>query len=200
MSLLCLGACAAQKNIETSTLLPAPYLAQPNHGLIYNAAFRYKDFRASGLLVMKRLDQSAYHVVLLSKFGPSLLEFKLYKDSTSWIKTFEQLQKKPVKNLIERDFRLLLLSELDHLKKAKQVKSKSGEVFHVKGTIKSRMILEPETKYVLYTENRQLFNPVKTRTYFHYDQQPMPNKIFLEHKRIDMSLELNLIKINHAEK
>lgn len=195
-----LQACTAQKHLEDSSLLPAPYLAQPNEGLIYNAAFCYKDFHASGLLVMKRMEPSVYHVVLLSKFGPSLMEFKLYEDSIHWIKTFEQLQKKSVEKLMERDFRLLLLSELDHPKTIRSVRNQNSKpIFCVKGAMKSKVVMEPETKRVLYSENRQWFNPVKTKTYFQYDQQPVPSKISLEHSHVNMSLELNLLKVKHAE-
>lgn len=199
--ILFISACASQKNKDAQVLLPEPYLAQPNNGLVYNASFKYKDYQASGLLVMKRLEKSTYHVVLLSKFGPSLMEFKLYQDSISWVKSFEQLRKQSIEKLIERDFRLLLQSNLDHVEKVKQLKDRKGAlVLNLQGTLKSRIRLDPETLRVIYAENRQTVNPVKTKVYFRYYQQPFPDSISLVHTNVDMSLQMNLLKINHATK
>ncbi|WPP48769.1 hypothetical protein [Catalinimonas niigatensis] len=144
---------------------------------------------------------STYHVALISKFGPSLMEFKLYEDSVSWIKTFDQLNKKSVKNLIEKDFRLLLLTELDHPEKVKAIKKNDTEkTFMLRGVMKSRVTLEAETQHVVSTENRQLFNPVKTKVHFQYDQQEIPAAISLEHTHVNMGLDLKLLKVKHAEK
>ncbi len=194
-----LSACAARKRLDAS-LLPDPYLKKTDNALIYDASFQYKEFHASGLLVMKKIDSSAYQVQLMSKFGPGLMDFKLYEDSIHWIKTFDQLHKKSVENLIGKDFRLLLLSELDHPRKVRRVKKNTPkQVFRIKAAMKSVVVLESETGRVLYTENKQWFNPVKTRVNFEYDQRPVPKRITLTHDHVNMHLELELLKINYAE-
>ncbi|MBW3545434.1 MAG: hypothetical protein KY428_07540, partial [Bacteroidetes bacterium] len=200
--MLLLGACSTAKQPLTETALPAPYSALAAGGLVYDAAFQYKDFNASGLLVIKRLDTGAFHVVLLSKFGPSLLEFKLDEGGMHWIKTFEQLNKRTVQKLLERDFRVLMLSSLDHPQFI-ELKSSSDalKVYRVKGDPDMKITLEAQSRRVLYAENRGFLNPVKTRAVFEYGEgNSIPKQISLTHRNVKMRLDLKLLKVNHAER
>lgn len=200
--LICLltAACTPQKSPNNSTTLSRPYLPTANSVAVFDATFEYKDFLASGLLVMKKLDKATYHVVLLSKFGPAIMEFKLLEGGIEWIKTFEQLNKKSVEKLLEQDFRLLLLTMLEDPERVRPVKSTGeGLSYNVKSGLKARLRLDPQTKRVLYAENRKTFNPVKTKVYFEYGEGDVPQLIRLKHNNIKMSLNLKLLKSNVAE-
>ncbi len=177
-------------------------MAGADGGLVYNATFRYKDFQASGLLVAKRVQPSEYHVVLLSKFGVSLMEFKLNEGGIQWIKTFEQLGKKRVEKMLERDFRVLLLTGLDNPGKLKLQKQEGGELtYKVKSDPGLRLRAEAETGRVLYAENRGFINPVKTKVSFLYKEDgDIPEEISLKHSNVAMRLDLNLLKVINAER
>jgi hypothetical protein len=201
--LLCLlGGCSTVKKEAAAVTLPQSYMAGVAGGVVYNATFRYKDFQASGLLVAKRVQPSEYHVVLLSKFGVSLMEFKLNEAGIQWIKTFEQLGKKRVTEMLERDFRVLLLSGLDKPRKLK-LQKQEGEVltFKLKGATGLRLRADAKTGRVLYAENRGFINPVKTKVSFLYKNDgDIPEEILLRHSNVAMSLDLNLLKVINAER
>ena len=199
--LLLVTGCSGSRKSVGEVSLPLPYSALAAGGLVYDASFQYKDFQASGLLVIKRLEESQYHVVLVSKFGPSLMEFKLNREGIQWIKTFDQLKKKKVEKLLERDFRMLLLSALDNPKKVeRQGQKDSLLLYKVKGVPNMQLRVDPTSKRVLYAENRGFVNPVKTKVSFSYQEQDIPQTISLKHTHVKMSLDLNLLKVNNAEK
>lgn len=193
--LLVLISCAASREGAGERVLPEPYAALAPAGLVYDAAFSYKDFSASGLLVIKRQSSGKYVVALLSKFGPTIMEFVLEPEGIEWKKSFEQLEDKKVEKLLERDFRVLLLTPLDKPVKVRQRKTK----FSVKGEPNLRIRLDSLNR-VVYAANKALVNPVKTIATFTYKDQDVPQQIFLRHKNVKMNLSLNLLRVIHAEK
>lgn len=197
--ILIMNGCALQK--ERSASLPNSYIAQSQNSLIYDATFRYKDFLASGLLVLKRIQPSYYHVVLLSKFGPTIMEFKLDDQGITWIKSFDQLNKKTVEKVIERDFRILLLSVLEAPEKVKLVDaSDSTFTYKVKDNLSIKIEVDAQTNQVIYAENKGFPNPFKTIAQFTYKEKDIPQNIAVTHKNINLRIDLNLLKIDHAER
>ena len=195
LCLLLLSACASAEKRISPAALPLPYIAQASGGVVYDATFRYKDFQASGLLVMKQLQEGEYHVVLLSKMGPSLMEFKLNREGIQWIKTFEQLRKKSAEELLERDFRVLLLSTLEtHHHVHPQTKRGRLKQYKIDGKPGLKILVEPETNRVMYAENRGFLNPVKTKVHFRYGEGSIPREIQLLHRNLRMSMELRLLQ------
>lgn len=195
-------ACSAAKKAPEAAVQPQSYMAGVAGGLLYNAAFQYKDFNASGLLVVKRLEPSLYHVVLLSKFGVSLMEFRLNDEGIEWVKTFEQLSNKKVEKMLERDFRVLMLSTLDNPRRVKLLEQEGGRLtYKVKGTPNLKIKTNSDNGRVMYAENRGFLNPVKTKVQFLYDEEgDIPQGIALKHRNLDLGLELNLLKVIDAER
>lgn len=200
--LLLFAACSTAKTDKIDFVPPQTYMAGVAGGLVYNAAFQYKDFNASGLLVVKRLQPSEYHVVLLSKFGVGLMEFRLNEEGIEWIKTFDQLGKKRVEEMLERDFRVLLLSGLENPRRIKLQKQEGNILtFKVKGSPNLKLKSNAANGRVMYAENRGFLNPVKTKVQFLYQEDgDIPEGIALKHSNVDMSLELNLLKVIDAER
>lgn len=198
---LFLSSFIGKKPAEKSRNLQPYLLANRNDGLVYDASFAYKEFNASGLLVMKREQEGSYHVALLSKFGVALMEFKLTKGGIVWLKRMGEMDNKVFEKLVERDFRLLLLSELDMITKSKLVKESSGKkIYKVKGELRSRVWLDAESGKIFYTENKGVLNPFKSKVTFSYGSaQEFPAQIILNHRNIDMSVNMSLLKINYAE-
>jgi hypothetical protein len=199
---LILNGCSATKQSNEKSKVLKPYLATQNDGLIYDASFSYKDFDVSGLLVMKREQAGEYHITLLSKFGVAIMEFRLGNSGITWLKTVGDINKKSVEKLLERDFRLLLLSDLDLPFNAKLVSENSRKkVYKVKGRLRSRIWLEPDSNRIIHTENKGFLNPVKTRVNFKYmNADSFPGQINLDHRNLDMKIKMNLLKVNHVKK
>ncbi|AHM59731.1 hypothetical protein D770_07340 [Flammeovirgaceae bacterium 311] len=194
-------ACSTAK-IPEGAVKPQSYLAGVAGGLLYNATFQYKEFNASGLLVLKRLQPSEYHVVLLSKFGVSLMEFRLNDEGIHWVKTFKQLNNSKVEKMLERDFRVLMLSALDNPRRVKLQKQEGNVLtYKVKGSSNLQIKTNSDNGRVMYAENRGFLNPVKTKVQFLYNEEgDIPQGIALKHRNIDLGLELNLLKVIDAER
>lgn len=194
-----LNACSVQKQVVSN--LPKSYMAQDHDGLVYDASFQYKDFQASGLLVMKRLQPSVYHVVLLSKFGPAIMEFTLDKQGITWIKTFDRLDKKTLNKLIAKDFNLLFLSILEQPKKAKHLKTADGVLhYKIKDGFKAKVKADSATNRIVYAATKGFPNLFKSKAKFTYQENDIPQNIVLTHNNINLRIDLNLLKVNHAER
>ncbi len=197
--LLGLNACSTQKVAISS--LPKPYMTLDHDGLVYDASFQYKDFQASGLLVMKRVQPSEYHVVLLSKFGPAIMEFKLDKEGITWIKTFDQLNRKMLNKFIAKDFNLLLLSILEQPKKAKFLKATNEmHSYKIKDGFKAKVKVNAATERIVYAETKGFLNLFKSKAKFTYKENDIPQNIEITHNNINLRIDMNLLKINHAER
>jgi hypothetical protein len=190
------NSCISPKTLDRSEI-PPPYILSAGDGLIYDASITFKDFHASGLLVLKRIQTADYHVVLLSKFGPTIMEFKMDENGFKWIKTFDKLENKIVQNFIERDFRMILLSILENPKKVKKLKSSSDLLkYKIGGEIKAHIFIDPERNKVFYAENRRFINFFKTKVNFTYDKKEVPETITIKHNNMKMAINLNLLKKN----
>ena len=112
-----------------------------------------------------------------------------------------EMDNKVFEKLIERDFRLLLLTDLEKARKVKMVKETEGkQVYLVKGKLRSRVCLAPDSNKITNTENRGVLNPFKSRVSFDYTPAAeFPAHISLLHRNIDMTVTMTLLKINYAE-
>ena len=192
--ILLLSSCASHKNSDRSEI-PVPYISFAEDGLIYDASINYKEFQASGLLVLKQIKAAEYHVVLLSKFGPAIMEFKMNEKDFTWIKTFDKLENKLVQNFIERDFRMILLSMLENPEKINRLRSKSDhQKYKIKGEEKIHISIDPETNKVLYAENRGFINLFKTKVHFIYDTGEIPKAISIRHNNLKLNIDLDLLQ------
>lgn len=192
--LFLLSACVSQNNLSKADL-PPPYIVFDG-GLVYDAAIQYKTFFASGLLVLKRIRASEYHVALLSKFGPTIMEFKLDEAGFHWIKTFDKLENKLVEKFIERDFRMLLMTTLENPDKVKRRSKASGvEKYKLKGEVNSLVYVNPATGNVIYTENKGFINLFKTKVNFSYNEKEVPETILIEHNNLNSNITLQLLQV-----
>jgi len=101
-----------QVKAQEGNHLPQTYLELTNENVIFDMSLSYKDYYGSGLLVVKRVDTNNYHGVFLSKVGLKLMEFIFVSGNFQWINLLDYVDKKGVKKILERDFRILLLADI----------------------------------------------------------------------------------------
>ncbi|MAX80088.1 MAG: hypothetical protein CL843_07925 [Crocinitomicaceae bacterium] len=170
---------------QNEPTLPVSYVELEPEGLVYNIDLQYKDYHLSGLAVFKQ-EEKGFHVVIVSKVGMSLMEFVLGEQATEWIKVIPGKDSKMILNHVEKDFRLLLLTPLHQPKKAKW---KNRSVLKVKKKLKLK--LKVSDGNVVYAETRQWINLIKGFAKYTYtENQPVPEKVFLSKRFIDMEIEL----------
>src|SRR5690606_12755888 len=109
--------------------------------------------------------------------------------------------RKAVENFLRQDFEIILLSFLENPKKIKTRKTEeSYTTFKIKNNTKAKINVDNSSGKVVYAENKKPINLFKTKATFSYADQEFPESIVVTHNNINLRLELNLLKINHAER
>jgi len=169
--------------------LPQSFLDLRKEGVVYNATFFYKEHQVSGLFVAKK-DKDGYHVLLLSKMGPTLLNVLITPDGVVWNKNIEFLEKKAIKKALVKDIRLMLLTPLDYTKKIKRQK---GNTYKVKDHINIKLKLLDKNR-VAQAENRGFVNFFKSFVIYKYaGEAKVPEQIKLRHRNIKLKIELKYL-------
>lgn len=165
---------------------PKPFLEQSEDGLVYNAGFQYKDHYFSGILVIKSIE-NAQQVVMLSKMGPSILDFIIYNNGeVVWNKKVEAIDKPIFDKALIRDFRTLLLTPLYDPVKIKWV----GD-HKLKVKKHEKVVITTNNDRVNASENRGVINLFKTFvTYAYIDADAIPDEICLTHRNLKLKIEL----------
>jgi hypothetical protein len=171
--------------------LPQPYIFQADDGLVYDASFHFKEYFVSGLLVMKKQDEG-YHVVLLAKMGPTLMDFIITDDSVIWKKAIKTLDKPLVLKEMEKDFRILLLTPLYQPTSIKQL---NANRFRVKKAITLKVETSEDGRRITTAKTKRFANLFKTFvTYLYTDGDDVPDQIKLKHRTIKLKIELNQLE------
>ncbi|MBL3656832.1 hypothetical protein [Fulvivirga sediminis] len=157
--------------------------------LVYNAVFQYKEYSFSGLMVLKKQEED-YRVVLLSKLGPTIMDFLLTENGLEYITAPEVMKKKIVANLMEQDFDLLVLQKLEDEQKIRN----KGKGFKVKGKQPIKIMLDEEAR-IIEAKTNKFFSILKSRAlFYHTNDDAIPDEICLSHKFVKMKIEMNLLR------
>ncbi|HNP19752.1 MAG TPA: hypothetical protein PKL31_15040 [Fulvivirga sp.] len=177
--------------LNAQSKIPEPYINHASEGLIYNASFYYKDFSVSGLLVMKK-QPTGYHVVLLAKMGPTLMDFIITDEDVIWKKAVKSLDNGLVTSQMEKDFRIMLLTPLENPRK---IKVKKRNRFKVKKAITLIIETDTEGKRIKKAKTKRFGNFFKTFVSYHYmGDNLVPDQMRLRHRMIKLRIELNQLE------
>ena len=92
--------------------------------------------------------------------------------------------------LLERDFSMIMLTDLDNPAKVKEVKN-SG-CYKIWNARKIRVC--KNNGAVMYAENRKAFNFLKTKISYAYSGKNVPKMISLSHRTIPLQVELKQLE------
>lgn len=169
---------------------PQPYLQNNNEGLLYDVSFQYKSHYISGLLAIKKEIQG-YHFVLITKTGPTIMDFIITDKGIDWDKKIEALDRPIFLKAMEKDFRTIVLSSLDKPKKIKRLRS---NLYKVRKVIRHKVATD-HLERVLSAKSKGLINPFKIfATYLYKGEDNIPDQILVRHRLIKSKLDLKLIK------
>ncbi len=171
-------------------VLPEPWSLADTSGYVYDTALDYKDNHFSGLLVVKWSGDSP-QVVLISKFGYTLMDFVLTWEGIEWKKKPPGRERKSLLKNMEKDFRLLLLTPLCHPEK---VKSKGRNRYNVDADMRIQIELSSDEKRVISAESRGFFNLFKSfATYAYEGTIPSPSTIQLTRRLVNVEITMRQI-------
>lgn len=93
--------------MSRGSLLPAfDRMTQPKN---FYCEISFKEKQMAGVMSMNQEEKGRYRVLLLSTFGPAIFDFTISRDSFIVNSCMEQMNKKVVLNLLEKDLRAVLM-------------------------------------------------------------------------------------------
>ncbi len=165
--------------------LPKSYLEQAKMALVYDVSLTFRENHLSGIAVVKN-ETDGSHLVILSKFGLTLIDVVLGPDGTHWRQKPPGLDQPARLLALEREFRLLLLTPLTDPKKWK-VRKKNQ--FIVKDNFRLRVEVEPVLQRVVRASIRQF--PFKSEAYYVYlSDEKLPSEICLNRRLPRLTIRL----------
>lgn len=178
---------------QVTTELPQTYLSTSTDNVVFDMSMSYKDYYGSGLLVLKRESKSNYHGVFLSKVGLKLMEFRIIDGVFEWVKLLAFFDKRTTRKMMERDFSMLMLSDIDNLKKVKKINPRSGlERFKIWSN--NKLVVGVNDGKIVYSENRKILNFTKTKITYLFGKNNTPKSVSLAHRTIKVILQLELLE------
>lgn len=108
LTLFIYSACASSKVVEAERGV-SPIIRAEAQSQKYNMQFDFMKHHFSGMLIVRRLPKDEIRIVGTTYFGLSLFDFSLRDDTFSVNSCMEPLRKKKTLQLLEADFRSLLL-------------------------------------------------------------------------------------------
>lgn len=103
---------------STSEIIINPYFNNTEEDYIYQAKINAFSKEFTGLFIAKKIDKTSHRVVLTSDFGNTLLDFTITENDFKVNYVLDDLNKKPLIKMFENDFRILLQSEIQTIRKS----------------------------------------------------------------------------------
>ena len=182
-------------NLEgQNSSLPKTFIEQSDSGLLYDAEFEVGKKSISGVVVMKNVGDK-YHVVLLSKFGYTILDFEITDKDIVWNKRIPGKRNSALHHAIEDDFRLILLTAL---KSPRKIKAKKNNTYKVKANNNIKVQLSKDDEKIISARSVGLINPFKSYVTYTFEQDDqIPQNICLSHNLIKVAIIMNRLKKNN---
>lgn len=182
-----------QPNIQPEVKIIPSIFENKKKATVFNASFAYKDYFASGLMVIKPIKKEHFRIVFTAKMGQTLLDTELTPTDFIIKKSIPQLDRKLLFNLLEKDLRLICDT---HAGKAValQAKNEQVDIFRIK--------TEKGFRYFYYNASDELINKIergskrkkKVVVDLENYKNDFPEKITIAHQGIQLMIEMKLIQ------
>ncbi len=162
--------------------------------LIYKADISFYKNDISGLLIMKKIDDSIYRIALTTQFGLKIFDFELNHGTLNVKYCAEYLDKKVIINTFQNDFNLLLIQN--------QVKN----IFIIENPERNQKIWQLKSgklnyNYIQNTDSEKIENisfkkrnSEKISVGLYNYKGNIPGNITLKHHNIKLKMNLKLIQ------
>ncbi|MFK6999775.1 hypothetical protein [Flavobacterium oreochromis] len=167
-----------------------PYFANPDLDYVYKAQIEVYGHDLSGLLVVKKITENTYRVVMTTDFGNKLIDFTINQHNTKVNYVVEDLNKKIILKILANDLKLLIQE-----KYIAKIERKNAEV-------KVLEVDEEAVKNYFYFKNdtNQLIKIIqsskrkaKFAITFESKITNFAEQIFLEHYNLNINIKLKQI-------
>jgi hypothetical protein len=161
--------------------------------MIYKTDINFYKNDISGLLIIKKMDESIYRIALTTQFGLKIFDFELNNGVLNVKYCIEYLNRKIILNTFQNDFNLLLMQ------------NKSESFFEIDNSVQNQKIWQFKTGKLNYnyiqntdSENIEIIklkkrNSEKISIGLHDHTDNIPENITIEHRNIKLKMNLKLI-------
>ena len=162
--------------------------------LIYKTDIKFYKNDISGLLIIKKMDESIYRIALTTQFGLNIFDFELDHGILNVKYCIEYLNKKIIINTFQHDFNLLLMQ------------NKSDALYLFDNSIENQKIWQFTSgninyNYIQNTDSEKIEiinlkkrNSEKISVGLQNYRDNIPKNITLEHRNIKLKMILKLIQ------
>ena len=162
--------------------------------LVYKTSAQYRDKKFSALTYFNQMNDSAYKIVLLSTFGNTLLEAELWRDKFVLNNVISYLNKKPLLNLLEKDWRLLLKGNFSFDVPEVYKESQDEIILHYGKHCKNDLYHYGKNNRALTQIERWKGKSKKVIVNVEAYAENVPQDFTIEHVSLHLSLQMTLLK------
>ncbi|MBU8893182.1 MAG: hypothetical protein KOO66_10415 [Bacteroidales bacterium] len=201
ISILIVTSCSnPYKNLTTTEysineIHQIPYaLPFSEKALIYKANINFFNNDISGLLILKKTDESNYRIALTTQFGLKIFDFELNHGILNVKYCVEYLNKKVIINTFQNDFNLLLMQ--NHINNIFVIENpeQDQKIWQLKsGKLTYNYIQETESEKIANISFKKR-NSDKISVGLYNYKGNIPENITLEHHNIKLKMNLKLIQ------
>jgi len=169
-------------------------LPQSEKTIIYKADITFYKNNFGGLLVIKKIEDKNYRIVLTTQFGLKIFDFELNHSKLNVVFCIDQLNKKMIIKTFEEDFNLLLLQQnFDYLFVINNTELKQKIWQLNSGKINTFYIQNNESASIDIISKRKR-NSEKISVGLRSYKNDLPGEIKLEHHNIKLKINLKLLQ------
>jgi len=166
-----------------------------SESMVYKTNLEFKDHSFSSLLYLKKTANDTFTMVLMTNFGNTMLEGTFSKDKFVFTNVVPDLNRKPLLNLLESDWRLLLRGNL--FTDLPQIFSSDSQqtVYHFKDDKTDNLYYYSQGKESV--ELIESYSSEKKKVIVSIDRMKPknPEVISIEHPGMDLKIEMVRLKI-----
>jgi len=160
---------------------------------VFNTSFTFKDFFASGLMVIKPMKNQHFRIVFTAKMGQTLLDIELTPTDFIIKKSIPQLDRKLLFKLLEKDLRLICDDQIGKTTILENRETKQA-VFRVKTKKGFRYFYENKEGNHFEKIERGTKRRPKVIVDLENYQNDFPEKITFVHQGIPLKIEMKKIQ------
>lgn len=179
---------------ETTEIKTFPSLFKNKEkATVFNTSFTFKDYFASGLMVIKPLENQHFRIVFTAKMGQTLLDTELTPTEFIIKKSIPQLDRKLLFKLLEKDLRLICDKQTGKTILLKNTETKQT-VFRVKTKKGFRYFYENEEGNHFEKIERGTKRRPKVIVDLENYENGFPEKITFAHQGIPLRIEMKVLQ------
>jgi len=171
------------------------FTADTSQSMVYKTSLDYRNQNFSSLIYLKKTDEQTFSMVLMTTFGNTMLEGTFSNESFVFKNVVSYLNRKPLLDLLEHDWRLLLRGNLFNDKPQIYSDSSLQTVYHFTDLKTTSLYYYSKGKRSV--EMIESYSGKTKKAVINIDGMPgkNPEVIYIEHPGMGLKIEMVKLKV-----